>query len=238
MSDENKNLSLWERVQKTDPKYTKNVDKIKNGVVVHRSTAIAAQYQIRNATAEWGPYGAKWGFKNTEVDFDHVSVSGLVMYKATFFCPESEFEIRNSYPMLVGKSRYADKDFMKKMETDTLTKALSKLGFNADVFMGEFEDESYLEERRAEAELEASEDREEALKEKFAEIKSEIKVMIDSFPKYPTLATLESFKNKTLEKARKQLQTYKFNPNSLDKRIEESYEKCKSNLQNPNNANK
>jgi disulfide oxidoreductase YuzD len=33
-----------------------------------------------------------------------------------------------------------DTDFAKKVETDTLTKALSKLGFSADVFLSKFED--------------------------------------------------------------------------------------------------
>ena len=37
-----------------------------------------------------------------------------------------------------------DDNFAKKLETDTLTKAISKLGFNADIFMGLFDDVKYL----------------------------------------------------------------------------------------------
>ena len=37
-----------------------------------------------------------------------------------------------------------DDNFAKKIETDTLTKAISKLGFNADIFMGKFDDVRYL----------------------------------------------------------------------------------------------
>jgi len=37
-----------------------------------------------------------------------------------------------------------DDNFAKKLETDTLTKAISKLGFNADIFMGKFDDVKYL----------------------------------------------------------------------------------------------
>ena len=33
---------------------------------------------------------------------------------------------------------------MKKVATDALTKGLSKLGFNADVFMGMFDDNKYV----------------------------------------------------------------------------------------------
>jgi uncharacterized short protein YbdD (DUF466 family) len=38
-----------------------------------------------------------------------------------------------------------DADFAKKMETDALTKVLSKMGFNADVFMGRYDDNKYVE---------------------------------------------------------------------------------------------
>ena len=40
--------------------------------------------------------------------------------------------------------KMVDADFAKKIETDALTKALSKLGFNADVFMGRFDDTKYV----------------------------------------------------------------------------------------------
>ncbi len=38
----------------------------------------------------------------------------------------------------------ADDQFAKKVETDSLTKCLSKLGFNADIFLGKFDDQRYL----------------------------------------------------------------------------------------------
>ena len=37
-----------------------------------------------------------------------------------------------------------DDDCIKKVATDALTKGLSKLGFNADVFMGRFDDNKYV----------------------------------------------------------------------------------------------
>ena len=43
-----------------------------------------------------------------------------------------------------------DDNFAKKLETDTLTKAISKLGFNADIFMGKFDDTKYLAEIKKE----------------------------------------------------------------------------------------
>jgi hypothetical protein len=43
-----------------------------------------------------------------------------------------------------------DKDAPKKATTDALTKALSQLGFNADVFLGKFDDNKYVEDMKRE----------------------------------------------------------------------------------------
>ena len=43
-----------------------------------------------------------------------------------------------------------DDNFAKKIETDALTKAISKLGFNADIFMGKFDDVRYVSEMKKE----------------------------------------------------------------------------------------
>jgi hypothetical protein len=37
-----------------------------------------------------------------------------------------------------------DDECFKKVTTDALTKGLSKLGFNADVFMGQYDDNKYV----------------------------------------------------------------------------------------------
>jgi hypothetical protein len=59
-----------------------------------------------------------------------------------------------------------DNDFAKKAETNTMSKALSKLGFSADIFMGEFDDKDYVEAITNEFALEKAEDKiEEAAKQ-------------------------------------------------------------------------
>ena len=134
------NMKLWNAVEKTDPKHTKKA-KI-GGMSI---TAIAPQYQIMNATREFGPYGVKWGFKDIELDYSLIDKYDLVVFKGTFFCPEGESKIINSAKMHMDRNKQmVDGDFAKKIETDSLTKALSKLGFNADVFMGRFDDVKYV----------------------------------------------------------------------------------------------
>lgn len=160
------NLKLWESVEKTNPKYTKKAKVGGNSI-----TAISPQYQIMNATEKFGAYGSTWGFKNIEFDYSITStpvtlnvvdwntkevesinsILGLVGFKATFFFPNGEFEITNSIKIFTdNKHSKIDDNFAKKLETDALTKALSKLGFNADIFLGKFDDVRYLEEVKKE----------------------------------------------------------------------------------------
>lgn len=157
---ENENLTLWRKVEKTNPKYTKKAKVGGNNI-----TSISPQFQIMNATEQFGIYGEKWGFKHIEFDYSLTntpttlkvqdwntkdieeiqSVLGLVGFKATFFFPKGEFEITNSIKIFTdNKHSKIDDNFAKKLETDALTKALSKLGFNADIFMGKFDDVRYL----------------------------------------------------------------------------------------------
>ena len=140
------NMALWNAVEKTNPAYTK---KTKIGGM--RITAVAPQYQIKNATEQFGPYGIKWGFKNIEFDYSLVESLKLIVFKGTFFCPDGECVIGNSCKAFMDRDcKMVDADFAKKLETDALTKVLSKMGFNADIFMGRYDDTKYVNEMKEE----------------------------------------------------------------------------------------
>lgn len=142
------NLELWNRVERTNPKYTKNA-KLSGREI----TAISPQYQIMQVTEEFGVYGEKWGFKNIILSYNLVEKFNLVVFKGTFFFPKGEFEIINSCKLYMNREcTMVDDNFAKKIETDALTKAISKLGFNADIFMGKFDDVRYVEEMKKEFE--------------------------------------------------------------------------------------
>ena len=55
--------------------------------------------------------------------------------------------------------KIVDVDFAKKVETNTVSKALSKLGFNADVFLGLMEDNSYLSDLQNELAIQRADDK-------------------------------------------------------------------------------
>jgi len=140
------NLELWNKVYKTNPDYTKKA-KI-GGMTI---TSIAPQYQIMMVTEKFGVYGQAWGFKNIELDYSLVEKYDMVVFKGTFFFPDGEFEIINSIKLFMDrKKEMLDDNFAKKIETDALTKAISKLGFNADIFLGKFDDVRYVNELKKE----------------------------------------------------------------------------------------
>lgn len=170
------NLKLWNAVEKTNPKYTKQAN-----VGGNKITSIAPQYQIMNVTEQFGSYGKTWGFKEIELDYTLVPEFNLIVFKAIFFYPDGEFPTINSIKMFMDNAKTKiDDNFAKKLETDTLTKAISKLGFNADIFMGKFDDTKYL----AEVTKEFSEPAkviENISDEKFLELIEQPKVVIEKY---------------------------------------------------------
>ena len=142
------NMKLWESVETTDPNFTKKVNQ-RGGF-----TAIGAQYQLRTATETFGPFGTGWGVKDERIEkWEDV---GIAVYQATLWYIPAEFkkgipvikEEPSEFPIHSSIKYHSngrvDDDFMKKVATDALTKGLSKLGFNADVFMGKFDDNKYV----------------------------------------------------------------------------------------------
>lgn len=155
------NMKLWNQVCETDPRWTKLVT-----LGPRRFTAIDAQKQIKLATELWGPYGGKWGVK----DLDWGYVWGKegepplsITLDAVFYYPleweqvsertgeQIQMGATNSFQISSDMAWKVNGDCRKKLLTDLTTKALSKLGFNSDVFEGKFDDNQYVEEMRLRA---------------------------------------------------------------------------------------
>lgn len=135
MIDQNRDslLELWNSVCETDPDHTKKVDQ-RGGF-----TCIDPQHQLHKATAEWGPYGSTWGLK--EFEWGIIEVEGLkptMTLDCVFWYPGGEFPISADMPF-----RHND-DCRKKLRTACQSKSLALLGFNADIFMGQYDDERYV----------------------------------------------------------------------------------------------
>lgn len=146
------NLELWNRVCDTDPKYTKPGTKSGNNF-----TAISPQYQRMMATQVFGPYGQDWGVSGEKWERFEFQDNLLCQYNAIlwYWWEGNKYEIniqsaiKIAYTTNAGKLKIDD-DYAKKVTTDALTKGLSYLGFNADVFMGMFDDNKYVQNRTRE----------------------------------------------------------------------------------------
>ncbi len=149
----NDNLKLWNEVCRTDPAHTKGF-KGKGGF---EGTAINPMYLIRRATEVWGPMGGLWGIKiikeqvvpGAQMLGDKGQVIGqemLHMVQAEVFFPQGSIPCFGQ-TMLVGRNKYGaftDEEAPKKSLTDALTKGLSWLGFAADIHMGLYDDNKYV----------------------------------------------------------------------------------------------
>jgi hypothetical protein len=147
------NLALWDSVRTPDPAATKSFSRGGG----FKGTATNAVYLIRRATELWGPMGEKWG-----VDVVSETVldgAPLLDTKGAVVGSEKVHTIRinlrhpgGTVPgigqtMLVGKNKngfFTDEEAPKKSLTDALTKALSWLGFAADIHLGLWDDNKYV----------------------------------------------------------------------------------------------
>ncbi len=166
------NLDLWDKVKTTDPQYTK---KAKKGA--YQFTSIAPIYQFKMATEQFGPQGLGWGVvvgSETFTEAEYGTTKILSYDAAMFFTINGE---RGEIPIHASeKSCYqtqgangymkVDDEARKKVVTNAKTKGLSELGFNADIFMGDFDNPDYVEAIGNEFALEKAEDKiEEAAKQ-------------------------------------------------------------------------
>lgn len=127
------NLSLWRRHCKTDPRHTKDVS-MRGGF-----TAINPQRQVEAATTEWGPYGSGWGLRNLNYTLiePHDMRPSLALICEFWAGDDIKFEI-------AADIEFAPKsDGYKMLRTLCQSKALSLLGFNADVYSGDWEIPEY-----------------------------------------------------------------------------------------------
>lgn len=146
MSD---NLRIWNAVQKTDPAHTKKVE------FGRKFTSIDAHWQILRATEQFGPVGEGWRYEVTH-SIERLSDEMVLAIadvriswrSATDDVPRVYGPIRGTCEMWFKNERKGrmevDEDAPKKAMTDALTKGLSHLGFSADVFLGLFDDNRYV----------------------------------------------------------------------------------------------
>ncbi|MFG0356567.1 hypothetical protein [Pseudomonas sp. zbq_11] len=166
------NMSIWEKVQTTDTRFTKDAK-----VGGQQITSLNGTAMIMKATEVFGPAGIGFGWNVVEERFDkgaemfsgegdkRVSLGFELNHtiKITFWFmldgQRGEIE-QYGCTQYLYKSKYGtttDGEAPKKSLTDAIKKALSMLGFSADVFLGMFDDVNYVQQLQAEQAIEQAE---------------------------------------------------------------------------------
>lgn len=143
------NSAIWDAVCTTDPKYTKNFNR-----AGFKGTATNITWLARQATRTFGPCGIGWGTKLLDEryqpgkDGDIIHVIRLQLW---YVWNGQRGEIEQfGQTTFVGSNKngaFTDEEAPKKSMSDAMSKCLSLLGFAADIHMGLFDDNKYLDER-------------------------------------------------------------------------------------------
>lgn len=197
---ENKNMKLWDAVKTPHSKYTKKVN-MRGGF-----TAISPQYLIMKATEQFGPYGYGFGLSESIFDYSLLETNRVAIHNAKFFYLKDgervEFPITNSIEV-VSKNGHMDTDYAKKAETNTLSKALSKIGFAADVYMGMFDDQDYVQAVDSFNELKDMEEKEISAKKAYDEIKA---WLTNELKSAETVSSNEAY-NRAIDRLKQKVET-------------------------------
>jgi hypothetical protein len=153
------NMHIWNAVEATDPAKTKSFTRAGG----FKGTATNATWLAMRATEMFGPCGIGWGAKV----IDERLLDGAPFQKTPSHCAKiHRVHIKLWYVLdgvrgeiehfgqteFCGERAdgrlYTDEEAPKKSLTDAMTKALSMLGFAADIHMGLFDDHKYVNEAR------------------------------------------------------------------------------------------
>lgn len=163
------NLSIWDRVEKTNPEYTKAFNR-----TGFKGTATNPTWIMKRATEIFGPAGIGWGWEILNEDYreGHEILPGLhavihvIRVQVWYRHPDTDEVgkiIHYGQTTFVGKYQsgpYTDEEAPKKSLTDAIGKALVSLGFSADIHMGLYDDNKYVNDVRKEFKETGAEKRE------------------------------------------------------------------------------
>ncbi len=137
--------NLWNLVSETDPKYTKPV------TFGRKFTSIDPYSQIKRATEVFGSAGTGWGW-TVQRPIEYTTTNEIaILIRLWHGTRESYIEQWGQAGLYIdAKETKKDNDCFKKATTDGLTKCLSVLGFNSDVFLGKWEDSKYVQQMKSE----------------------------------------------------------------------------------------
>lgn len=151
MSD---NLRYWNTLGKTDPAHTKGFTRGGG----FKGTAVKPIYTEEKMTEQFGPCGIGWGINEPTFTTAPGSEGQLAVYcTVSIWYRENDHQSSPVFgvggDMVVVKQSSGlrtDDEAFKKAFTDAVGNAMKHIGMSADVHMGQFDDNKYVQERREE----------------------------------------------------------------------------------------
>jgi hypothetical protein len=147
-SKEPDNLDLWHLVEKTDPAAVRPITG-----KAYKGNSPKPHWLVQRATEVFGPCGIGWGIEVK--DSQYIPTEAGTLHSATVRVWYNWHGIRGDVEHVggtpaSGKRRsgevFYDEDAAKKSVTDGMVKALSMMGFAADIFSGRWDDSKYQDE--------------------------------------------------------------------------------------------
>jgi hypothetical protein len=149
------NTKLWDILGRTDPAHTKAFTRGGG----FKGTAIKPMWSYRRMTEEFGPCGEGWGVGEPSFQVVPGSDGEVLVYctASVWYAATTGVERRTVYGVggdkVVNKfssGLKSDDEAFKKAFTDAVTNALKLIGVGADVHMGLFDDNKYVNTMREE----------------------------------------------------------------------------------------
>lgn len=147
--------ALWDKLGKTDPAHTKKFKRAGG----FEGTAIKPMWSYRRLTEEFGPCGTGWGVEKPEYNVVPGHNGEVLVYCTVSGWYLSDGEKKHVYGVggdkvvtyIKPNDQYKrperwenDDEAFKKSFTDALTNAFKFIGVGADVHMGMFDDNKYV----------------------------------------------------------------------------------------------
>jgi hypothetical protein len=140
-------LELWNAVEATDPRYTKDITG-----KAYRGTTVNNVYVAKKITAALGPVGVRWGWRVLEERLQEFGSHEDKSYQALHWLrvelwlkgEDGGKETFENYGVTkaayYGRNGFVlDDEFPKKSLTDALSKLMLYLGGSADVWLNDFD---------------------------------------------------------------------------------------------------
>jgi len=143
MSDTTKRI--WDSFKHTDPQFTKQFNKFGKDL-----TTTDPMYQVMKMTDQFGPVGEGWTY-NVEYTYTEKAVFAelKIGWREDTNKDFNWYGPVSAVNPLYNTKGTLDDEAPKKAMTDAMTKAMSHLGMAADVFLGLYDSNKYVQQMKA-----------------------------------------------------------------------------------------